>query len=367
MEPLGAFPDGEWDCFRRMISEEHDFYSLQFLNQSSILLEEHDGLNIGIQSTFSSGSEAIENECVFYNLDDHNSNLQYITQENSYNSSNCSGNNVFIANPNHSNNYFSYPDHYALANNSCLSMDFCMDEKNILASLVPLPNSDIVMEENVNLNEDEGSERLENSDHSPNVLPITKQLQLKRKLHEPEPEAPAEDKANKRSENSKIKPRVSKDGCAKNARSKKNQKLVVNENELEESNTRSDGHSSSSNITEDDNVSQENRGAATSGSKSLNSNGKTRASRGTATDPQSLYARKRRERINERLRILQNLVPNGAKVDISTMLEEAVNYVKFLQLQIKLLSSDDMWMYAPLAYNGLDIGFNLNLKNSSVL
>ncbi|KAG2243734.1 hypothetical protein Bca4012_022473 [Brassica carinata] len=94
-------------------------------------------------------------------------------------------------------------------------------------------------------------------------------------------------------------------------------------------------------------------------SKALNLNGKTRASRGAATDPQSLYARKRRERINERLRILQNLVPNGTKVDISTMLEEAVHYVKFLQLQIKLLSSDDQWMYAPIAFNGMDIGLNL--------
>ncbi|BBG95167.1 ROOT HAIR DEFECTIVE 6-LIKE 2 [Prunus dulcis] len=75
---------------------------------------------------------------------------------------------------------------------------------------------------------------------------------------------------------------------------------------------------------------------------------------------------KRRERINERLRILQNLVPNGTKVDISTMLEEAVHYVKFLQLQIKLLSSDDMWMYAPIAYNGMDIGLSLQ-KMSPVL
>ncbi|KAL8250723.1 hypothetical protein R6Q59_034416 [Mikania micrantha] len=83
---------------------------------------------------------------------------------------------------------------------------------------------------------------------------------------------------------------------------------------------------------------------------------KTRAGRGAATDPQSIYARKRRERINERLRILQNLVPNGTKVDISTMLEEAVHYVKFLQLQINLLSSDDKWMYAPIAYNGVDMG-----------
>ncbi|XP_010517738.1 PREDICTED: transcription factor bHLH84 [Camelina sativa] len=97
-------------------------------------------------------------------------------------------------------------------------------------------------------------------------------------------------------------------------------------------------------------------------SKALNLNGKTRASRGAATDPQSLYARKRRERINERLRILQNLVPNGTKVDISTMLEEAVQYVKFLQLQIKLLSSDDLWMYAPIAYNGMDIGLDLKLN-----
>ncbi|KAL9276047.1 Transcription factor bHLH84-like protein [Drosera capensis] len=92
-------------------------------------------------------------------------------------------------------------------------------------------------------------------------------------------------------------------------------------------------------------------------------NGKTRASRGSATDPQSLYARRRRERINERLRILQKLVPNGTKVDLSTMLEEAVRYVKFLQLHIKLLSSDDLWMYAPIAYNGMDIGLDLQFGN----
>uniref|UniRef100_A0A7N0T484 BHLH domain-containing protein n=1 Tax=Kalanchoe fedtschenkoi TaxID=63787 RepID=A0A7N0T484_KALFE len=97
----------------------------------------------------------------------------------------------------------------------------------------------------------------------------------------------------------------------------------------------------------------------------LNLNGRTRAGRGSATDPQSLYARKRRERINERLKTLQGLVPNGTKVDISTMLEEAVQYVKFLQLQIKLLSSDEMWMYAPLAYNGMETGL-FDAKNLRV-
>ncbi|CAN6307605.1 unnamed protein product [Urochloa humidicola] len=89
---------------------------------------------------------------------------------------------------------------------------------------------------------------------------------------------------------------------------------------------------------------------------------KARAGRGAATDPQSLYARKRRERINERLKILQNLVPNGTKANISTMLEEAVQYVKFLQLQIKLLSSDDMWMFAPIAYNGVNVGLDLKIS-----
>ncbi|XP_076902542.1 transcription factor bHLH84-like [Bidens hawaiensis] len=98
------------------------------------------------------------------------------------------------------------------------------------------------------------------------------------------------------------------------------------------------------------------------GGTAVNSNWKTRASRGAATDPQA--SMQGRERINERLKVLQNLVPNGTKVDISTMLEEAVQYVKFLQLQIKLLSSNEMWMYAPIAYNGMDMGLYQKLSQS---
>uniref|UniRef100_A0A0E0JAX4 BHLH domain-containing protein n=1 Tax=Oryza nivara TaxID=4536 RepID=A0A0E0JAX4_ORYNI len=81
----------------------------------------------------------------------------------------------------------------------------------------------------------------------------------------------------------------------------------------------------------------------------------------SAESSQSYYAKNRRQRINERLRILQELIPNGTKVDISTMLEEAIQYVKFLHLQIKLLSSDEMWMYAPLAF---DSGNNRLYQNS---
>ncbi|RZC62756.1 hypothetical protein C5167_024507 [Papaver somniferum] len=133
----------------------------------------------------------------------------------------------------------------------------------------------------------------------------------------------------------------------RNVRSKKSKKQSPSSNDEEERQC-----SSGCSSEEDSNGSQE----EPKESSVLNMNGKARASRGSATDPQSLYARKRRERINERLKTLQNLVPNGTKVDISTMLEEAVDYVKFLQLQIKLLSSDDLWMYAPIAYNGMNIG-----------
>ena len=46
----------------------------------------------------------------------------------------------------------------------------------------------------------------------------------------------------------------------------------------------------------------------------------------------------RRERISERLRTLQELVPVlVTKVDLVTMLEKAISYVKFLQLQVKVL------------------------------
>ncbi|KAI5007656.1 hypothetical protein ZWY2020_008704 [Hordeum vulgare] len=119
-------------------------------------------------------------------------------------------------------------------------------------------------------------------------------------------------------------------------------------NDIEGDDTYAINPQSSSSCTSED-------GDLDGNAKSSSKKAGTRASRGAATDPQSLYARKRRERINERLKTLQNLVPNGTKVDISTMLEEAVEYVKFMQLQIKLLSSDDMWMYAPLAYNGMNV------------
>ncbi|XP_022768750.1 transcription factor HEC2-like [Durio zibethinus] len=77
-------------------------------------------------------------------------------------------------------------------------------------------------------------------------------------------------------------------------------------------------------------------------------------------DPQSVAARHRRERISERIRILQRLVPGGTKMDTASMLDEAIHYVKFLKTQVQSLER-------AAANRPTGIGFPAGMSNGSFL
>nr|WAK86055.1 transcription factor bHLH9 [Nothapodytes nimmoniana] len=64
-----------------------------------------------------------------------------------------------------------------------------------------------------------------------------------------------------------------------------------------------------------------------------------RARRGQATDSHSLAERARREKISERMKILQDLVPGCNKViGKAPVLDEIINYIQSLQCQVEFLS-----------------------------
>ncbi|KAG4929977.1 hypothetical protein AAZX31_17G092300 [Glycine max] len=64
-----------------------------------------------------------------------------------------------------------------------------------------------------------------------------------------------------------------------------------------------------------------------------------RARRGQATDSHSLAERARREKISERMKILQDIVPGCNKViGKALVLDEIINYIQSLQHQVEFLS-----------------------------
>ncbi|KAK4273358.1 hypothetical protein QN277_021777 [Acacia crassicarpa] len=66
--------------------------------------------------------------------------------------------------------------------------------------------------------------------------------------------------------------------------------------------------------------------------------GGTGSNRSRAAEVHNLFERRRRDRINEKMRALQELIPNCNKVDKASMLDEAIEYLKTLQLQVQIMS-----------------------------
>ncbi|MQM02328.1 hypothetical protein Taro_035097 [Colocasia esculenta] len=60
--------------------------------------------------------------------------------------------------------------------------------------------------------------------------------------------------------------------------------------------------------------------------------------RSRAAEVHNLSERRRRDRINEKMRALQELIPNCNKVDKASMLDEAIEYLKTLQMQVQFMS-----------------------------
>ncbi|XVE77386.1 hypothetical protein DITRI_Ditri13aG0058300 [Diplodiscus trichospermus] len=89
---------------------------------------------------------------------------------------------------------------------------------------------------------------------------------------------------------------------------------------------------------EDDNLSENAMEEPESPTKAAPSGGSKGAKRKRKTEVHNLSERKRRDKINRKMRALQELIPNCNKVDKVSMLDEAIEYLKTLQLQVKMMS-----------------------------
>lgn len=75
--------------------------------------------------------------------------------------------------------------------------------------------------------------------------------------------------------------------------------------------------------------------------------------RSRAAEVHNLSEKRRRSRINEKMKALQNLIPNSNKTDKASMLDEAIEYLKQLQLQVQMLSMRNGMSLHPMCLPGV--------------
>ncbi|KAM1431245.1 hypothetical protein ACFX2I_047218 [Malus domestica] len=71
--------------------------------------------------------------------------------------------------------------------------------------------------------------------------------------------------------------------------------------------------------------------------------------RSRAAEVHNLSKKRMRSRINEKMKALQNLIPNSNKTDKASMLDEAIEYLKQLQLQVQIHARKDASSMGDLA------------------
>ncbi|CAH8383902.1 unnamed protein product [Eruca vesicaria subsp. sativa] len=76
----------------------------------------------------------------------------------------------------------------------------------------------------------------------------------------------------------------------------------------------------------------------------------TGSKRSRSAEVHNLSERRRRDRINEKMRALQELIPNCNKVDKASMLDEAIEYLKSLQLQVQIMSMASGYYMPPVMF-----------------
>nr|XP_043618113.1 transcription factor PIF3-like [Erigeron canadensis] len=109
------------------------------------------------------------------------------------------------------------------------------------------------------------------------------------------------------------------------------------------------------------------------GEGSRNSGGSRSTKRTRAAEIHNLSEKRRRSRINEKLKALQTLVPNSNKTDKASMLDEAIEYLKQLQLKVQTLTMRNGYCLPPVysqeheMQRGIGMGYNegYRLQNPS--
>ncbi|PRQ48010.1 putative transcription factor bHLH family [Rosa chinensis] len=84
----------------------------------------------------------------------------------------------------------------------------------------------------------------------------------------------------------------------------------------------------------------------------MKSRGRCSSKRSRAAEVHNLSEKRRRSRINEKMKALQNLIPNSNKTDKASMLDEAIEYLKQLQLQVQMLSMRNGMSLHPMCLPG---------------